>query len=166
MRQQHEVAHVGVERLLQHPGRLGARGDHDHRRAGLLADRRDLHGGEVPTRRRVEHAVQVPAGENPAAPGDLLALADEIDVLLLAERLAQSLESVAVSGAVDADCLGHRMPPPRSVVIVSTWSGLFVALPTGLSESVQSAFFITNKSFSAWVSLTARITDSCVFGVT
>src|SRR5690348_8061526 len=144
-----------LERLLEHRGRLAAGSDEDDRRAGLLADRGHLLGGEHLRPRGVDHAVEMSTRQRGCRSGDLLARADDIDLLAVDERGLERLVPVAVTGEVDAD---HR-PPPRTVLSVSIRSELSAAFRTGRSSSVQSAFRRTKKSRCTCVSETARITD-------
>ena len=142
LRQEQQVAHVGVERLLEHRAGL-ARGDQDQRRARLLADRGDLACRERRRASGVDDAVEVPAGEGRSGLRDVLRLADELDLGVACELLTERREAVAVADQVDADALAHRTPPVRTELRLSMRSGLSAALIAGRSSSVQSAFFRT-----------------------
>jgi hypothetical protein len=144
LRQQQHVAEVGVECLLEHAAGL-TRGDHDQRRAGVLAQSCDLRGGERRLTRGEEDAVEMAAGKHGGRLADLLALPDEVELGVGGKLFPQRVEAVAGADQVDADTsVAHRIPPDcRTDWMESRRSGLSVASTAGRSSSVQSAFFIT-----------------------
>jgi hypothetical protein len=104
LRQEQHVGHVGVERLLEER-RVRSRGEHDHRRGRLLADRGQLVDGQRGRPGRVEHGAEVAAGESRRCLADLLARADDLELRVVGERLAEILEAFARPREVDADAL-------------------------------------------------------------
>ena len=62
LRKEQHVGDVGVERLFEQSRGL-ARGDEDDRRLRVLADRRDLVGGQRRAARGVQHSLEMSAGQ-------------------------------------------------------------------------------------------------------
>src|SRR5918997_308191 len=130
----------------------------------------------------VQNDAEVAAGESRCGVGNVLAPADQVDLEVTLERLAELRQAVTASRDEDANLLpsaygclnahlGHsELPPiscsrcedlrpsPRTDSGVSTLSGLSAASFVGRSWSDQSPFFRTNRSFAACVSVTARRT--------
>ena len=55
----------------------------------------------------MDHDLQVAAGECRCSLGDVVAPADEVELRMGGERLAQAVETVAGARHVDADAVSH-----------------------------------------------------------
>src|SRR5438128_8283905 len=138
----------------------------------MFANRGDLLRRKCRGAGRVHDSLEVASGQRPRRLAQPFARADELDLLVRGERGLHVREAVAVTGHVDAHWLAQcafpvyscencarRRPSPRTDSTVSTPLGLSAACRTGRSSSDQSPFLTTKKSFCAWLSLTARITQ-------
>ena len=87
LREQQDVGHVRLERLLEQP-RRAVRRDEENRGAGVLADRGKLVRGQARAPRRVEDGVQVAARQRAGAVIDANTRTDHLDLGVVRERLA------------------------------------------------------------------------------
>ena len=87
LRQEQDVRDIGVQRLLEHPGRAARRHDQD-RGAGVLANGCKLVRGQGRTPGRMEDGVQVTARQRRSAFGHGRARADHLDLGMACEGLA------------------------------------------------------------------------------
>ena len=105
-----------------------ARGEQDHRRTRVLADRRQLVRGQRRSPCCVQDGVQVAACQRRGSFGDVGAGADQLDLGVVGERLAELLEPFTGSGGVNHSraelflgCGAHYgLLPGPSNYIVST----------------------------------------------
>src|SRR5205823_7238271 len=147
--QREHVGDPGLKRLLEQARAL-ARGDEDHRRARVLADPGERVARELRPGRRLQDDVEVPAGERAGGLFDVRARADELEPLVVRERLEDLGQTLARPDRVDPEPLGHLAgavptnssfhslnwrPSPRIESTVSTVFGLSASWMTGLSTN-------------------------------
>ena len=107
LREQQDVGDVGVERGLEQGGGL-ARGEQDDRCLRVLADGRELVGGQLRAAGRVEDGAEVAAGECARAVGDGLGVADELDLAVPRERLVELVEGPRTTRSGRRGCARGR----------------------------------------------------------
>jgi len=104
LREQQDVGHVSVQRLVEQPGRAAGCNQQD-RRTRVLADRVDLVCRERRAPGRVQDRLEMTPGECAGAARDVGARADHLDLGMACEGLAQLVEPFAGSGRVQPHAL-------------------------------------------------------------
>ena len=119
LRKQQDVGDVRVQRVFEQ-ARRAAGGEQDHGGLRVFPDRGYIVRRQRRAARRMQHDLQVPAGQGRGALEDVVARADELDLGVLSERLAQVGQAVADAAHEDADAVSavhfhlvraHRGPP-------------------------------------------------------
>ncbi len=104
LREQQDVGDLGLQRLLEHD-RRPAGSDDQNRGARLLTNGCELIRRQTRAPGRVEDGVQVAARQGRSSVGDCDACADQLELRMTREGLAQLLEALAGTRAVDAHAL-------------------------------------------------------------
>ena len=101
LRQDEDVGHVRLERLVEQ-GRGLARANQDHRGTCQLADRGQLVDRQDRAARGVQDDLEMASGQNRRGGGNVLAGAQQLELVALCQRLEQRLQTVTGAGYEDA----------------------------------------------------------------
>ena len=154
LRERQDVGHAPLERGLEE-ARAVARGDEDHGRLRVLADRRVLVRGEHRPAGRMHDDVEVAAGQSARGVAHLGTLSDELEPCVPPQGGNELSVAVAGPGRVEAESVAHGVLLAAAVSVVTSAApipvfrtltasarllGLSESSRPGRSWSVQSSF--------------------------